>query len=663
MINPDHQIATALEHFHSGRIDLAQDLCEKVLASASDNPKALHLQGQLLRLQGMHHEAIRVFERILEQLPGALETLFELALAHLATKQFEKAIETSNRILGLDASLARGHLYLGCAQHSLSKLDDSVRSFENALQLEPDYFEALVNLGNGYHALSRFSDALECYRRAIELRPDQATTYFNLAGTLRQVKRLDEAKASIERSLQLNRNYSRAYQRLGEILADQGKFDEAISAYQTAIELNPRDSQSHIAYGILLRQRGRLEDTVSIYKAALAIEPNSAEVLTNLGNAYSDQGNLVDAVECHRRSLAIKPNSAIAWSNLGQVLQQNGELDESLECYRKAIAVDSNCSKARFNRSLVLLLKGDLERGFEEFEWRWKDSCPAREFSCPLWDGSPLEGKAILLHAEQGLGDTIQFIRYARRIQQMGPRRVIVECQPALVPLLKSCKGIDMLIPRGEVLPRFDTHAPLMSLPRILKTSLQDIPAETPYLKAKPELVVHWKQVLAAIRDVRVGIVWQGGTGYPKDKIRSIPLKQFEGLSQLPGVQLISLQKGFGIEQLAEVEFSPMDFSDKLDETTGPLMDTAALLENVDLLIACDTAIAHLAGALGVPTWIVLNTQPDWRWMIDREDSPWYSSVRLFRQSKANDWAEVFSRIQQSLKREVEKRRTVMLGC
>ncbi len=590
------------------------------------------------------------------QLATALETLFELALTHLATKQFEKAIETSKRILALDASLARGHFLLGCAQHSLSRLEDSVKSFESALQLEPDYFEALVNLGNAYHQSSRFSDALECYRLAIELRPDQATTYFNLAGTLRQIKRLDEAKACIERSLQLNSNYSRAYQRLGEILSDQANFDGALRAYQTAIELNPRDSQSHTASGVILRKHGRLEEAVSSYQAALAIEPNSAEALTSLGNAFSDQGNLVDAVECHRRSLAIKPGCAIAWSNFGQVLQQNGELDESLECYRKAIALDSNCSKARFNRSLVLLLKGDLERGFEEFEWRWKDSCPAREFSCPLWDGSPLEGKTILLHAEQGLGDTIQFIRYARRIQQMGPHQVIVECQPALVPLLKCCQGIDLLIPRGEVLPGFDAHAPLMSLPRILKTSLQDIPSETHYLKAKAELVVHWKQVLEPIREVRVGIVWQGSALHPKDKIRSISLRHFEGLSQLPGVKLLSLQKGLGTEQLAEVGFSPMDFSGKMDQAAGPFMDTAAILENLDLVIACDSAIVHLAGALGVPTWIVLNTQPDWRWMIDRNDSPWYPSVRLFRQSQPKDWAEVFLRIQQSLTLAVEKR-------
>ncbi len=658
MINPDHQIATALEHLRSGSIDIAQDLCERVLVSDSNNSKALHLLARLLRIRGMHQDAIRVLERLLGQIPDALETLLELTLAQLAAKQFEKAIQTANRILGLNPSLACGHFYLGYAQHSLSRPEDSVSSFETAVKLEPDYFEALVNLGNAYHALSRFSDALECYRRAVELRPDQATPYFNLAGTLRQIKRLDEAKACIERSLQLNNKYARAYQRLGEILADQAKFDEAISAYQAAIELNNRDSQSYIANGVIFRKLGRLEEAVSSYQKALAIEPNSAEALTSLGNAYSDQGNLVEAVECHRRSLAIKPSSANTWSNLGQVLQQNGELDESLECYRKAIDMDSNCSKARFNRSLVFLLKGDLERGFEEFEWRWKDSCPAREFACPIWDGKPLHGKTILLHAEQGLGDTIQFIRYARRIQKMGPHQVIVECQRALVPLLKSCYGIDMLIPRGEVLPHFDTHSPLMSLPRIVKTSLEDIPSETPYLKASSELVVLWEKILEPIHDFRVGIVWQGGTGYPKDKIRSIPLKQFEGLSQLSGVQLISLQKGFGIEQLAKVEFSPMDFSGKLDESTGPLMDTAALLENLDLLIACDTAIAHLAGALGIPTWIVLNTQPDWRWMIDRHDSPWYPSVRLFRQSTANDWTEVFSRIQQSLKREVEKRKT-----
>ena len=588
--------------------------------------------------------------------PNAVEALLELALAYLETKQYDKALETSKRIVVLDSSIARGHLYLGFAQHSLLSLEDSAQSFENVLRLEPDHFEATVNLGNVYHTLGRFSDAVTCYQRAIEWKPDRAVTFFNLAGSLRQINRLDEAKTCIEHALQIDGNYARAFMRYGDILSDKRLFDEAVSAYQKSIALGLKDSRLFIACGIALRHLGKLEEAVSTYNAALAIESNSSDALTNLGNAYSDQGKIADSIACHRRATAIKPNSALVWSNLGQALQQNGKLDEALDCYQQAILLDSNCSKARFNRSLVLLSKGDFERGFQEYEWRWIDSFPARDFARPIWDGTPNNGKTILLHAEQGLGDTIQFIRYIGRFQLIGMHRVIVECQPALVPLLKGVKGIDMLIPRGEGLPPFDTHAPLMSLPRILKTTIHNIPSETPYLKANVDLVVHWKQLLASIREVRVGIVWQGSVAHPKDKIRSIPLRHFEGLSHLPGVKLISLQKGFGTEQLAEVEFSPMDFSGEMDVASGPFMDTAAILKNLDLVICCDSAIAHLAGALGVPTWIVLNTQPDWRWMIDRDDSPWYPSVRLFRQSQPNDWTEVFLRIQQSFTQAVEKR-------
>ena len=514
-----------------------------------------------------------------------------------------------------------------------------------------------VNLGNVYHTLDRFSDAVTCYQRAIEWKPDRAVTFFNLAGSLRQVNRLDEAKSCIQHALQLDGNYARAFMRYGDILSDQRLFDEAVSAYQKSIALGLKDSRLFIACGIALRRLGKLEEAVSTYNAALAIEANSSDALTNLGNAYSDQGKIADSIACHRRAIAIKPSSALAWSNLGQSLQQNGELDEALDCYQQAISLDSNCSKARFNRSLVLLSKGDLEIGFQEYEWRWIDSFPARDFARPIWDGKQNNGKTILLHAEQGLGDTIQFIRYAEWVQSFGMHRVIVECQPALLPLLKGVRGIDVLIPRGESLPHFDTHAPLMSLPRILRTKLHSIPCKTPYLEANPDLVMHWKKVFEPILEFRVGIVWQGNVSHPKDKIRSIPLRHFEGLSRQPGLKLVSLQKGFGTEQLAEVGFRTLDFSGKMDELLGPLMDTAAVLKNLDLVIACDSAIAHLAGALGVPTWILLNTQPDWRWMLDRNDTPWYPSVRLFRQLQPNDWGEVFSRVEKTLKQDVEKQR------
>ena len=323
------------------------------------------------------------------------------------------------------------------------------------------------------------------------------------------------------------------------------------------------------------------------------------------------------------------------------------------------------------------MLLGDYEQGWPEYEWRWtQPGFTRRQFTQPAWDGSDLAGRSILLYAEQGLGDTLHFIRYAPLVSQRGGK-VIVECQPALVRLLKGVEGIDKLIAESSPLPPFDVQAAMFSLPAIFHTTVGTIPATVPYLHADPKLIDKWRHELnsrsrqpggtvATTRSgparqagptgaFKVGIAWQGSPTYGYDNLRSIPLEKFARLTQIEGVQLISLQKGPGSEQLGAVQgrFPVMDLGKQLDETSGPFMDTAAVMKNLDLVICSDTAVPHLAGALGVPVWVALPYVPDWRWLLECEDSPWYPTMRLFRQTQDGKWDDVFERIAAALKKKL----------
>jgi hypothetical protein len=351
------------------------------------------------------------------------------------------------------------------------------------------------------------------------------------------------------------------------------------------------------------------------------------------------------------RNLKLKPDYVEAHYNLGNGLKDQGKLDEAIASYGRALELNPDYADAHWNRSLLWLLKGDFDQGWPEYEWRWRTAQVAsRTFPEPRWDGGSLAGKTILLHAEQGLGDTIQFIRYAPLVQRLGAT-VIVECQKPLQPLLTSCAGIDQLFGEGDPLPECATQAPLLSLPGIFRTSLSSIPAAVPYLFAAPALIERWQEELRDVHGCRIGINWQGRPKPGHWRQRSIPLGQFAALAEIPGVRLIGLQKGAGREELTQAEegFPVLDLGDEVDQAAAPFMDTAAIMMNLDLVITSDTAAAHLAGSLGVPVWLALPWAPDWRWLLDRGDSPWYPTMRLFRQRQRGDWAGVFAELRQAL--------------
>jgi tetratricopeptide (TPR) repeat protein len=447
--------------------------------------------------------------------------------------------------------------------------------------------------------------------------------------------------------LRLQPDLAEAHDNLGNALKERGELEEAVACYRQALRLKPDLAEAHSNLGSAFQGQGKLEEAVACYRQALRLKPDLAEAHNNLGGALKDLGELEEAMACCRQALRLRPDYAEAHIILGSALQDRGELDEAMACFQQALRLKPDYPDAHLNRALTWLRRGDFERGWPEFEWRWKckESLPP-PFRQPLWDGSPLEGRSILLHPEQGLGDTLQFIRYAPLVQRRGGR-VIVACQRPLVRLLASCPGIAELVAREDAPPGFEVHAPLLSLPRLLGTTLASIPGEVPYLRADETLVEHWRRELSPIRGLKVGIAWQGNPKYRGDRHRSLRLAQFAPLSRLAGVRLFSLQKCAGAEQLRAVagRFDVTDLGGRLDEQTGAFMDTAAVMKNLDLVITSDSALAHLAGALGVPVWVALPYASDWRWLLEREDSPWYPTMRLFRQSRWGDWDGVFDRI------------------
>lgn len=445
---------------------------------------------------------------------------------------------------------------------------------------------------------------------------------------------------------------------LGLVAQDLGQLDQAVAALRRAVALRPGHAERHLRLGNCLFAQERLAEAAACYRQALRIRPDSAEAHTNLGSTLQAQGKLEEATACHRQALRLNPGFVDARFNLGNAAREQGRYAEAADCYTEVLRRQADFAGAHLNLGMTLLVLGRFAEGWPHYEWRWHCGQPApRPFPQPAWDGAPLHGRTILLHAEQGWGDTLMFVRYAARVQQAGGR-VVLEGPAPLLRLLASVPGVDVLVARGTAPPDFDVHAGLLSLPGLFGTTPATLPAQVPYLAADTGLREHWRRALGPAHAFRVGIAWQGDPTYRWDRQRSVPLYHFAPLAAVDGVRLYSLQKGPGTEQLREVagRFAVDDLGHSLDEAAGAFMDTAAIMMNLDLVIAADTAVAHLAGALGVPVWLVLPKFPHWPWMLDREESPWYPTMRLFRQRGPGDWCEVFGRVAQALRLAVSAR-------
>ncbi len=461
--------------------------------------------------------------------------------------------------------------------------------------------------------------------------------------------RLPQARALYQQILAQQPEHAGALHFSGVMALQEGRNDVAADLIAKAIGLQPNSPEAYCNLGIALQGKGQLDGAIAAYRRAIGLKPDYPEAHSNLGAALRDTGNLDDASAALRRAIALRPGFADAHSNLGIVLREMGMLDEARTAYRRAIALKPGYPEAHHNLALLLLLQGEFLEGWNEFEWRWRCKqflSPRRTFGQAQWDGSDLAARTILLHAEQGFGDTIQLVRYVPLVAARGGQ-VVLEAAPELRRLLQGTRGIARWVDAGDALPPFDVHCPLLSLPMAFGTTLQNIPHTVPYVQADAEGVERWRKELSGDGRRKVGLAWAGEPTHGNDRNRSLSLSALAPLADAKGVTFYSLQKGDAAKQATNPP-AGMELIDRTAELTD-FADTAAFIANLDLVISVDTAVAHLAGAMGKPVWTLLPFVPDWRWLMQREDSPWYPTMRLCRQRGRGDWGSVISRVAEAL--------------
>ena len=551
-----------------------------------------------------------------------------------------------------------GALYLsGIIAGRTGRPKDADRFLSGAISANPNVADAHYNRGVALGELNRPADALESYERTIALNPDHADAHYNRGVALRDLDRPEEALESFDRAIALNPDYAEAYNNRGVALAQLKRFADALESYDRAIALKTGYAEAYNNRGVALGELDRLAEAVESYDRAIANKANYASAYNNRGLALAELRRPTDALASYERAIACKPDYAEAFYNRANTLRDLQRYRDAITSFERALALEPDYASAHWNLADCRLLLGDFALGWQEYEWRWKLTQRGyikRDFQQPLWLGAQsLEGRTILLHSELGLGDTLLFCRYATQVAALGAK-VVLEVQPPLLPLLSQLEGVTHAVPQGAPLPAFDYHCPLMSLPLVFKTDLTNIPADTPYIRSDPGRVAVWRQKLGEKNKPRVGVVWSGSMKLKHDR-RSMALAEMLPLFR-DWAEWFTLQPEVR-ESDASLLASRADIRHLGGELTD-FADTAAVIELIDLVLTVDTSVAHVAGAMGKPVWILLPFNPhDWRWMLDGEDSPWYPTARLFRQPANGDWASVIRRVDEALMRRFGARR------
>jgi len=622
----EQSMQLAMSHYQAGRRAEAEAVARQVLAQAPNQADALSLLGVLACEGGQSAAGMDLIGRALKLAP------------------------TSVYVLNVYGSALRAN----------GQLEEAITAYRQALRGHPDVVEVIFNLGSTLRDAGQVDEAMAAFFRCTQLRPNFAEAHDQLGNTLRAKGRLDEGIAAHRRAIVLRPGMADAYNNLGNGLRDKGLFNQSIDAFNRATQIDPAHAAAYCNLGNALRDAGRLDDAVASCKRAIELRPDYAIAYSNMGNALRDLGRTAEAVAAFEQAVRLRPDMAELRYNLGNTLIDQLRMEDASRAFEEVIRLKPNWAEGHFHMGLTRLALGDFRRGWPEYEWRTgiRGFGPLRNFSQPQWDGKELDGKTILLHDEQGQGDTIHFVRYVSMVaERVGARRggrVVLGCQPSLARLLAQVPGVDEVIAGASPLPQFDVHCRMLTLPQVFGTDLTTIPAPIPYLRADPALSQTWAQKMGAQKmgaraagaEIRVGLTWAGSSGYAHDYKRSLVLSQLAPLAEISGLSLYSIQKGPGADQAAPAGMKLIDLTADLND----FADTAALIDNLDLVISVDTSVAHLAGAMGKPTWILLPYSPDWRWMLGREDSPWYPTARLIRQAAPGDWTPVVARVVEALK-------------
>ena len=647
--NPTLQDAFAL--YQQGRIADAQTACDMLLRVQPRDAAALHLSGMLSFQSG---DAARAVERLAASVainpndPAAFNSYTAALVAH---GDFETALTAAERANGLRAGYASAYNNRGNALKGLGRSAEAAASYMEAIALNPNLADAHNNLGAALTDLGDFDASVVSIDRAIALNPALARAHANRGAALRKMKRYDQALVSFERAVALAPGVADFHHGRGVLLNDVKKFDEAAQSFAQAAALRPDLADTQAGLGFALHAAGRSAAALTAFDAALKLNPQDAETWQHRGLALINLQRLSEAVASFERAVALKPMTG-AFNDYGIALASGGDHTRAIAAYDAALSHDAANAAAHMNRGISLLQVGRLQEGWTAYEWRWRHpelKLDARGFTQPQWTGDQsLAGKTLLLHNEQGLGDALQFCRYIPLFAGTGAR-VVLEVQRSLAPLFTGGAGIAQVVIRGEALPAFDFHCPLLSLPPAFATELTSIPVPGDIIRPDPAKAATWAEKLGPKTRRRIGLTWSGNAAQSNDKNRSIALADF--MKALPpGFDYVSLQKDVRESDRAALAQSGIrPFGDDLHDFS----DTAALCANVDEVVTVCTSTAHLAGALGTPTRVLLCFNPCWRWLLDRSDSPWYPTATLYRQDKPGAWDNALARVRADLEKSV----------
>jgi tetratricopeptide (TPR) repeat protein len=635
-------------------LDQAERCYEDILTKQPDHADAKHLLGVLRFQQGRYDEAAALIRAALKTHPASVPALTNMGNVLSKLGRLEEALASYGKALAIGPEHVEALNGRGNVQRELGLQEEALISYGKALAIKPDYADAACNRGMALQDLDRPEDALASYDKALAVKPNHAEAACNRGIALQDLKRPEEALASYDKALAIKPDYAEAAFNRGNALMDLGRLEQALASYGKALKIKPHYAEALNNRGSALKRLNRPGEALESFDKALAIKPDYAAALNNRGITLGELERLGEALESFDKALAIEPDYADALNNRGVTLRELKLIGEALDSFDKALAVKPGWAEAAFSKSICLLLGGRFEDGWLLYESRKKVAGNVRHFSSrsfpqQQWSGEKsLGGKTLFIHWEQGFGDTIQFCRFAKLAEQRGAK-VVFSVQNRLYRLLQALSPTIEFIDETQAPAEFDYYCPLLSLPLAFQTTLDSIPGDAQYLRAEPDRVRKWRDKLGD-EGFKIGIAWQGS----KNKVdagRSFRPAEFLGVSRAPNVRLISLQKSNGSEHLRDLPqgMKVESLGEDFDAGGDAFLDTAAVMENLDLVITSDTSAAHLAGALGRPVWVALKHVPDWRWMLDRVDSPWYPTMRLFRQQARGDWKGVFLEIEKAL--------------
>jgi tetratricopeptide (TPR) repeat protein len=632
--------------------------------SALNDAIRLHRAGHL-------GDAEQIYRRILDAQPNHCDSLHLLGAIDLQRSNYAEAVRKIDAALELDPTLSEAFNNRGTALQQMNRLDEAVASHDRAILLKADYAEAFNNRGNALLELRRLDEALASHDRAIALNPDYAEAFNNRGCVLLEMHRLDEALASCDKAIALNPVYAHAFNNRGRVLLEMHRvaegaasyrnetpgpddelrlLEEALTNFDKAIVLKPDYAEAFNNRGTVLLELKRLDETLASHDKAIALRPDYADAFDRRSGVLFEMERFDKALASCDSAIALRPDHARCSNNRGVILTELMRLDEALSSYDKAIALKPDFAAALNSRGMLSLLMGRYREGWADFEWRGKASRQWKPpaINAPHWQGENLAGRHIVVYAEMHFGDVIHFARYVPLLSRRGAKVTFI-VPATLARLFRTFEPHIEIACSDAGLSPVDFQCALMSLPLRFGTESTSIPGQTPYLRAETDLVARWKNKIGD-KGFKIGIAWQGKAQRTADR-RRFTLTHIIPLSRVSSVRLISLQKNAGVEQLEGIPpDTRVETLGDFDDGPDAFIDTAAVMETLDLIITSDTSIAHLAGALGRPTWIALKYVPDWRWSLDRDDSPWYPNARLFRQDANRDWTSVFSKIEQELR-------------